>query len=237
MKQFKITVLIMLLGTITIQAQKDNKKNIDELIQQSIEAMGGMENWNNTHYIQWNFGKRMLIWDKWTGDVRIESPAEKLTLIVNINSGEGKASKYGTLVTDPVELDKILETGKKWWINDSYWLTMPWKLKDNGVNIKYIKTEQLPNGNSADVLEMTFENVGVTPQNKYHIYIDKKEHLVKQWAFFGNYTDEKPRFVKAWDNYQKAGNVLLSFNRSENAGGPKNVIVKDEIASDIFTKL
>ena len=61
--------------------------------------------------------------------------------------------------------------------------------------------------------------------------------MVKQWAFFGNSTDEKPRFTKAWDNYQKVGNVLLSFNRTGKAGGPKNVIVKDEIASDIFTKL
>ncbi|MEP5941303.1 MAG: hypothetical protein ABJ250_10385, partial [Maribacter dokdonensis] len=93
MKQFKITVLLILFGTITLQAQKDNETKIDQIIQQSFESMGGMENWNNTHYIQWNFGKRMLIWDKWTGNVRIENPAEKLTLVVNINSGKGKASK------------------------------------------------------------------------------------------------------------------------------------------------
>ncbi|WP_194241990.1 hypothetical protein [Winogradskyella eckloniae] len=238
MKQFKITVLLILFGTITFQAQEDNETKIDQIIQQSFEAMGGMENWNNTHYIQWNFGKRMLIWDKWTGDVRIENPTEKLTLVVNINSGKGKASKDGALVTDTEELDKILEKGKKWWINDSYWLTMPWKLKDDGVKITYLKTESLPNGNLADVLEMTFENVGVTPNNKYHIYFDQKDHLVKQWAFFGNYKDEEPRFIRAWDNYQKAGNVLLSFNRSgDKRGNPTNVIVKDEIASDIFTKL
>ncbi|WP_235817833.1 hypothetical protein [Formosa haliotis] len=226
----------MLLGAIHVQAQEDTQK-INQLIQQSFDAMGGLENWNNTHFVQWDFGKRTLYWDKWTGDVRIENSTENLLLIVNINSGEGKASQDGKLISAPEALSKVLEQGKKWWINDSYWLTMPWKLKDDGVQITYVQTAQLPNGNLADVLEMTFINVGVTPDNKYHIYIDQTDHLVKQWAFFGNYKDEKPRFIRAWDNYQKVGNILLSFNRSENAGGPKNVIVKDEIPAHLFSKL
>ncbi|QDO94611.1 hypothetical protein FNB79_11760 [Formosa sediminum] len=235
MKNIK-TFIFILFGVLSLQAQ-DNQKKIDQLVQQSFEAMGGMENWNNTHFIQWDFGKRTLFWDKWTGNVRIENPNENLIVIVNINSGEGKASKDGTLITDTNTLNKVLEQGKKWWINDSYWLTMPWKLKDEGVQLKYLKTAQLPNGNVSDVLEMTFKDVGVTPNNKYHIYIDQKDHLVKQWAFFGNYTDDNPRFINAWDNYQKAGKVLLSFNRSENAGGPKNVVVKDQINSDLFNKI
>lgn len=235
MKNIK-TIILILLGVINLQAQDDHKK-IDPIIQQSFEAMGGIENWNNTHFIQWDFGKRTLYWDKWTGNVRVENPNENMVVIVNINTGEGKAIKDGELITDTNTLNQVLEQGKKWWINDSYWLTMPWKLKDDGVKIKYLQTEKLPNGNLADVLEMTFNGVGVTPENKYHIYIDQKDHLVKQWAFFGNYADEKPRFIKAWDNYQKVGKVLLSFNRSENAGGPKNVVVTDQITSDIFTKL
>ena len=230
------TLLLVLLGAISLQAQQDTQKT-DQLIQQSFEAMGGMNNWDNTHFIQWNFGKRTLYWDKWTGDVKIESPDKNTVLILNINSGKGKASQEGKLVTNTDELTKLLEKGKKWWINDSYWLTMPWKLKDNGTQVSYLKTDLLPNGNSADVLEMTFKDVGATPQNKYHVYIDQKDHLVKQWAFFRNFSDEEPRFVKAWDNYQKMDDILLSFNRSENAGGPKNVIVKKEIAPNTFSTL
>lgn len=235
MKQFT-TIILILLGVINLQAQT-NTKNVDALIQQTFEAMGGMDNWNHTHFIQWDFGKRTLYWDKWTGNVRVENPDKNITLIVNINTGEGKALQEGKLITDAKTLNKVLEQGKKWWINDSYWLTMPWKLKDTGVKLQYLKSEALANGNKADVLEMTFNGVGVTPQNKYHIYIDQKDHLVKQWAFFGKYTDDKPRFVKAWDNYQKVNDILLSFNRTGKAGGPKNVIVKDIIPSEIFSKL
>jgi hypothetical protein len=51
---------------------------------------------------------------------------------------------------------------------------MPWKLQDPGVNLTYVKTEQLPNGTTADILQLTFNAVGVT-QNKYWLYVDKED--------------------------------------------------------------
>jgi hypothetical protein len=32
-----------------------------------------------------------------------------------------------------------LRKGKNWWINDAYWLVMPWKLQDPGVTLSYVK--------------------------------------------------------------------------------------------------
>jgi hypothetical protein len=51
---------------------------------------------------------------------------------------------------------------------------MPWKLQDPGVNLTYVKTEQLPNGTTADILQLTFNAVGVTPENKYWLYVDRR---------------------------------------------------------------
>jgi hypothetical protein len=39
--------------------------------------------------------------------------------------------------------------------------------------------EQLPNGTTADILQLTFNAVGVT-ENKYWLYVDKEDHLIKQ---------------------------------------------------------
>ena len=40
-----------------------------------MEAMGGRKAYDNTRFISWNFfGARKHIWDKQTGDVRIETP-------------------------------------------------------------------------------------------------------------------------------------------------------------------
>ena len=38
-----------------------------------MAAMGGRKAWDETRHIAWNFfGARELVWDKWTGDVRID---------------------------------------------------------------------------------------------------------------------------------------------------------------------
>ncbi|MFB0947261.1 MAG: hypothetical protein QMB24_14115, partial [Spirosomataceae bacterium] len=52
-----------------------------------MDAMGGTKAWNNARHLHWNFfGARTLVWDKWTGDVRIDVPAEKATYLLNINT-------------------------------------------------------------------------------------------------------------------------------------------------------
>ncbi|NIJ45690.1 hypothetical protein FHR24_002158 [Wenyingzhuangia heitensis] len=228
-----ITFLFSFLFIFNISAQSDQKAI--KIANKVMETMGGEENWNNVHYLKWNFGKRILHWNKWSGNVRVESPKETLVILVNINTNKGKAFKNGKLITDTKESEKLVNKAKKWWINDSYWLTMPWKLLDPGVTLKYIDTTKLKNGHKADILQMTFEKVGVTPNNKYYVYVDTKENLIKQWAFFANYKDEKPKFTKPWDNYQKLENVLLSFDRSD--FGPKNVEAKQTFDSAIFTDL
>lgn len=229
-----IACAITLLPFSAIKAQSNIEK-ADAIAKEVVNTMGGMENFNNTRFIQWDFGKRTLYWNKWTGDVRIENPTKEQVIIVNINTLEGKAYEEGILINDEKKTKKLLNQGKRWWINDSYWLIMPWKLKDPGVTLKHIKIGELPNGNKADILQLTFESVGVTPDNKYWVYADQKDHLIKQWDFFKNFEDADAKFSKPWDNYQKVGNILLSFNRSD--FGPKNVVVKQEFDSEIFNKL
>jgi len=213
------------------------QEEANTIVKEMQVAMGGIKNYNNIKFIQWDFGKRKLFWNKWTGDVRIENPEANQVVFVNINTLKGKAYENGSLIEDDKKVNKLLQQAKNWWINDSYWLVMPWKLQDPGVTLEFVKTTQLPGGNSANVLQMTFNAVGVTPENKYWVYIDKKEHLIKQWSYFKNFNDSEPKFTLAWDNYQKAGDILLSYNRSKGANGPKNVIVKSEFDPSIFTKL
>lgn len=53
-------------------------------------AMGGRRAWDNTRLLQWEFfGRRTLLWDKSTGDVRIEIPADSAVYIVNIRDLSG----------------------------------------------------------------------------------------------------------------------------------------------------
>ena len=45
---------------------------------------------------------------------------------------------------------------------------MPFKLKNSGVTLKYLgDTTATKDGKPADVLQLTFEGMGVTPDNKH----------------------------------------------------------------------
>lgn len=198
-------------------------------------AMGGRKSYDDIRYIAWNFfGARDLVWDKHTGRVRIDVPARKTTYLVNINTLEGKVFKDSSEITNADSLRVYLQQGKDIWINDSYWLVMPFKLKDSGVTLKYSREDTTTTGLKADVLTLTFENVGSTPNNKYEIYVDQSDHLVKQWAYYKEANQKQPSAVWPWDNYKEYQEVLLSSDRSDGKG-PHNVRVFQSLPDEVFT--
>ncbi len=205
-----------------------------QLADSIMAAMGGRENWDKTRFISWNFfGKRDLTWDKHTGRVRIESPGDSSIYLVNINTGEGRVKFHGVELTEADTVKKLLERAKSIWINDSYWLTMPFKLKDTGVKLIYLGEDTLKN-ERYNILQLTFSNVGNTPENKYKLYVGIKDKMIKHWAYFNDAKQDTANFIRPWDNYQKYGNVLLSADRSDN-GGPKNVKVSETLPDKLFT--
>ena len=101
-----------------------------------MERLGGRANWDATRYITWGFfGKRRHVWDKWTGNLRFEN--RDLVVLMNIHSRQGRAWEDGEEIVDPDSLAAKLKAGYRAWVNDSYWVAMPYKLKDSGVTLKY----------------------------------------------------------------------------------------------------
>jgi len=205
-----------------------------EIADQVMLAMGGRKQWDQLHYLAWNFfGVRDLVWDKQSGRVRIDFPRDSSVYLVNVNTMEGKVWRKGQEVTQPDSLAKFLNIGKSIWINDSYWLVMPFKLKDSGVTLKYLRTDTTRQGQSADVLQLTFQEVGNTPDNKYEVFVDQKDHLIKQWAFFKEAQQEEASAIWPWDNYKDYNGLLLSAERSDDKG-PKNVRVYETLDNKVF---
>lgn len=181
-----------------------------------MKAMGGRKAWDDTKLMAWNFfGARKLLWDKQTGDVRIENGRDDMKIIMNIHSKEGRVFKDGAEFSDPDSVSHYLNRGERIWINDSYWLVMPYKLKDSGVTLKYLREDTTATGDMADVLQLSFENVGVTPDNLYEIFVDKEQKLVTQWAFYREPGQEEPNFITPWGEYAQQGQIMLSGDRGE----------------------
>ena len=113
-----------------------------ELADSIMVAMGGRANWDATRFISWNFfGRRDLVWDKATGRVRIESSNDSTIYLFNVKTGKGRVQIRGQELMEADSLAKMLDRAKSIWINDSYWLVMPFKLKDSGVTLKYLGEE------------------------------------------------------------------------------------------------
>ena len=70
-------------------------------------------------------------------------------------------------------------------------------------------------GKTADVLQLTFEEVGKTPENKYYVFVDKDSRLVTQWQFFRQASDAEPGFTTPWQDYRNYGAILLSGDRGQ----------------------
>ncbi|MCB0546423.1 MAG: hypothetical protein KDD19_02490 [Phaeodactylibacter sp.] len=199
-------------------------------------AMGGRKAWNNTHFLQWDFfGRRTLLWDKYTGDVRIEIPADSAVYIVNTRSLSGMAREGGKNIENPDTLQSRLQRANSIWINDSYWLVMPFKLKDSGLTLKYLGQDTTQAGDPAYVLQLTFQEVGDTPENKYHVYVDTSSYLVRQWGYFSKAEDEEPAFLSPWDDYRQYGSILLSGNRGKRE--LSNIAVLEKAPEGAFSSL
>ena len=192
-----------------------------EIAESVMERMGGHAAWDATRYLTWNFfGSRRHLWDKHTGDIRVQGTdretGEAYLILMNLNSKQGRAWAGDEEVTEPEALAGLLERGEGAWINDSYWVFMPYKLRDPGVTLEHVGQGTMLDGRGADVLELTFAAVGRTPENKYRVYVAGDSGLVEQWDFYRQAADEEPRFQIPWHDWRPHGDILLSADRGEN---------------------
>lgn len=199
-----------------------------------MAAMGGREAWDETQLITWNFdGIRKLVWDKWSGDVRVDNLLDDQTVLLNITNDMGRVFRNGEELTNPDSVMKYVRQSKLNWIHDSFWLLMPFKLKDPGITLKYIGDEPTQAGKPADALQLTFKSAPTTLGSKYKLWVDKKSRLIIQWAQYAKPIDTDPLFTLPWDDYQPHGNILLSSDRGDH--DLTDVMVFSGLPGEVFS--
>ena len=186
-------------------------QDAEGLIGKMTHAMGGMQAWNQLPVIQWTFDARQTFyWDKKKDSIIMDRPSKQLLVKMHLITKQGNAWQNGEQVLAK-DLDDCLKLTYLLWVNDSYWLAMPFKLKDPGVNLTY---DGLDQGIKAHKIEINFNSgVGLTPRNKYIIWINKESFLIEKWAFYMDRDDTKPTIITKWGNYQEFEGVLLSLDR------------------------
>ncbi|THH41480.1 hypothetical protein [Neolewinella litorea] len=201
---------------------------------------GGRRAYDQARYISWNFfGARDLVWDKAEDRVRIEVPQDSIIYLLDYSDEDrltGAVQKMGQEMTDPDSLDIYLQSANSMFINDSYWLVQPFKLKDSGVTLKYIGQETDPQkARPSEVIELTFDEVGDTPGNRYRLYVDQDNYLVNTWQFYRNAADTVPALETPFNGYKDYNGIMLSGDR----GGRfqlDDIAVRDTLDDRVFTE-
>jgi plasmid maintenance system killer protein len=185
------------------------------LAEHTMLASGGIEAWNSIPAITWNFfGRRKLLWDKHNHLVRIDFVNRPLKMWMDLtNDTIGQIWLDDHYLTGDSLHDYLART-KSIWINDSYWLSFPFKLLDKGVDLTMSAPDTNMLGEYSQTFWMTFEDVGNTPNNKYKVYVSDSTHLVNQWDYYRDSISTSPDLATTFENYTAYDGVLLSQKRS-----------------------
>lgn len=187
-----------------------------------MQALGGQAAWDATRYLRFDFAvdrggktvmRRAHAWDKWTGRYRVEGKdkdGRDVVVAMNLNTKEGAASVAGKALAGE-ELRKALDTGYAWWVNDAYWLVMPYKMRDPGVVLTLAGREK--RGEDAwDKVLLTFEGVGLTPKDRYWVFVNAKTSLVDRWEFVLK-GEKTPPVPFDWKGWKAHGRIQLADDR------------------------
>ena len=218
------------------------------------QALGGWEAWNQLRYLRFAFvvekdgqqlASREHLWDKRAGRARVEwSDKEGHSWIATLDLATrgGRALRDGQEVSGE-DLSKALERAYGAWVNDTYWLVMPFKTRDPGVHLAAEGTEQVE-GRPYEKLALSFDRVGLTPGDHYWVYINKATGVMDRWAYVLE-DQQPPPTVWEWRDWRELGGVRLSAEKDKVGDQVKILMrglsapasVPQELLTDPTTKL
>ena len=182
----------------------------DSLAWRMVESMGGLEAWQELPYLRFDFAvgqddERVPVahhlWDRRSGDYRVEwreRSDSTYTVLFNVRTREGTAYLNGQ-PADSVRQMVLLNHAYRRFINDTYWMLAPVKVFDPGVERTYLADSSTA---EHEVLRLTFSDVGVTPGDRYLLYIDAQTGRLDRWAFVLQGNPEAPPSYYRWIGYE-----------------------------------
>jgi hypothetical protein len=215
-----VAVLLMLLmfWYFDRAVAQDRDPKATSLAQKTWDAMGGMEAWKQVAALRFNFQVEPQgqppravkhLWDRSKGVDHIEGKTrdgKQMVAWVRLKDKTGVAWSDGKKLEGD-QLKEAMAWAYQRWVNDTYWLIMPFKLMDSGVNLKYEGAKD-----KHDVLHLSFGNVGLTPGDQYWAYINKDTGLMDRWEYL--LEGEKEKGTWDWVDWENFGKLKLSKKKT-----------------------
>ncbi|HEU4402270.1 MAG TPA: hypothetical protein VFT43_09205 [Candidatus Polarisedimenticolia bacterium] len=188
---------------------------------QVLQALGGQKAWDDTRFLRFSFvveeaGKQVAsrthLWDRWGGRLRYEKTdkdGSRCVVLLDINARTGSAWRGGVRL-EQEEARPLLDEAYEAFINDTYWLLMPYKMKDPGVRLQY-EGEVSRGGATYDRVMLSFKGVGLTPGDRYWADVNRVTHRMERWSYV--LQDQPPGATPTaweWKGWAPYGRILLA---------------------------
>lgn len=202
-----------------------------ELADSIMAAMGGRKNWDKIRYISWSrAGQREFVWDRRSGHVRVESFQDSATYLFRVDEEGGRVAAKGKEVMEPDLVSAMLHEARRLWEHDSFWLVMPFRLKEEGLTLKYLGEERRDSARY-NLLQITIAEGGAGPSGEYLAYVDLGDNLIKMCVDMYDVNRRADEFLMRWGDYRRQGNILLP---TFGADGVRDVRVHRRLPDEIF---
>ena len=217
----RLLVLGVLVLAVTSWAQKRPP------IAQQIAKAYGLDSFSQIERIRYTFsadlGKvklsRTWIWEPKTGQVSYDGK-DKAGKPVKLTYLRSQISNQPAVVKD--EIDPAF-------INDQYWLLFPLHLSwDSSAKVEETGMHKLPLGKgSAGRVVVTYPSEGgYTPGDTWELFVGT-DNRIRQWSYHPG-GSAKPTAVASWEDYRKAGPLLVSLDhRGTFKGKPMRIVFSD----------
>jgi hypothetical protein len=200
-----------------------------------MAAMGGVEAFAAARLLHFDFapvreGRVAAVfhhwWDRHTGAYRLEGRDKQgvaYRVLFDVDDRTGRAW-VGDREVAGDELAALLQTGYGRFVNDTYWLLMPWKWLDPGVDLAY-EGKQTVDGREYEVVRLSFgSGVGLTSNDRYWAYVSTETGRMERWAYLLQTEEGAPGEGAptpwAWEDWKEtAAGVSLSTVKRRLAEG------------------
>ncbi len=172
----------------------ESGKEAEQIADKMLNALN-KDAWDSTEYIAWTFpGNHEYQWFKSKDSVIVKW--DDFTVHLNTQTAKGIVKSEEAL--EQKDSLEIIDKAYRFFINDSFWLIAPFKVRDPGTSRKMVKH------NGKDALLVTYSSGGVTPGDSYLWILDD---------------DYRPKAWKLWVEIIPIGGIEFSWEAWENANG------------------
>ena len=195
-------------------------------IAEQIAKTYGLDSFSQIERIRYTFNaegalklSRTWVWEPKTGQVSYDGK-DKAGKPVKLTYLRSQLSSQPAVVKD--EIDPAF-------INDQYWLLFPLHLSwDSSAKVEETGTHKLPLGKgSAKRVVVTYPaEGGYTPGDIWELFVGT-DNRIQQWSYHPG-GSAKPTAVATWEDYRKAGPLLVSLDHHGTyKGKPMRIVFSD----------